>query len=242
MYKYIDKRTPRYIHNQGKLVNCCSSIAVVICMEILDAKKHSGKYTKLSPLYNYYKARTDTDDATEKLTLNEAINSAIQHGVAPQSLHNTPKPITLVAAHAKPTDAAQDMAKNYRIFSTYDDTTGRFLGYYTCSTDGSDSVAQWEKALARGNPIAITFAISNEYDQLSSSEEQEYLYKPDISSLDTENRHSVIVVGYDNSQQYFIILDSRGQKFCDRGCWRMPYSVVLDGIVVREAIVIDILN
>ena len=45
---------------------------------------------------------------------------------------------------------------------------------------------------------------------------------------EVKGRHAVIAVGYDNAARHFIILNSWGDTFGDKGYFYMPYEFIVD--------------
>ncbi|NDV22055.1 hypothetical protein [Desulfovibrio sp. JC022] len=223
---------PMHVRDQGDQAFCCASMAVVTCMEILDAQ--DGAYVELSPLYNYYKARGYGSVKT-KLSLQDAISSAINDGVAPREFHDTPAPVTIEAARRIPSGEADREALKYQIvYSNWGDYGSRY-GYYELSYSTSRAVEEWKEALRKNHPIAIGVLVGEAYDQLN---ETYAVYRPEPENLSLSRGHAVAVVGMDESMQAFKVLDSRGNEFADKGCWWLPYSVISQGVVV-EAVAID---
>lgn len=225
----MELEVPGPVRRQGEGVNCCTSIAVVTCMEILYARIE--QYVELSPLYNYFKARAG--GPAKVLTLYNAVDSAVRDGVATQKTHHTPNPITADAARKVPDDSAIDTAELYKIYSKRRGRTLKKSRDYLSHSD-EQSVEEWKDALNNSHPIAIGILLGEAYKDLKN---ENCIYRPEVRYLSREKGHAVTVVGMDEEKMAFRILDSQGEDFCEDGRWWLPYDMIYTGLVT-EAVAI----
>jgi C1A family cysteine protease len=63
---------------------------------------------------------------------------------------------------------------------------------------------------------------------------------PDIESENMLGGHAVTVVGYNDLDQTFIVRNSWGSDWGDKGCFYIPYKYLLDPSLTSDAWSIDI--
>lgn len=216
------------MRDQGKHALCCTSMAVVSCMEILS--EQNGNYTELSPLYNYYDSRNGGPLDTQ-LTIYDAIDSATSIGVSPMEFHYTPNPVTGAAARAVPSEESHIAAEQFKIYSNMLHPMRPEYGYADLPNSEPDHLEQWRDALEQSFPIVLGILLSAAYDDLSAEND---VYRPEPGSLEFDNGHAVAVVGMDDDLHAFRILDSRGRRFARSGYWWLPYEVAFGGSVLES--------
>lgn len=194
-----------YIKNQvvdGDDMQCCVSAAMTICMEYLEVNT-TGK--ELSMLFHYHYASYRS--AYQTITFDEGIIAGEDYGICENTLHDLP--LSAEAVAVMPTTDAQI------------DGEDRLIESSMKLSQPNDTQA-WLQWLDVGYPLILLFRIDRE----------SYLKIPDNKNVYSVPRqtlpntgHAVVVIGYDTSRRIFIIQDSRGEDWCDKGKWYLPFDV-----------------
>lgn len=203
--------------DQGNHVDSCTAMAVVTAMEIIDGI--DGRFTPLSPLYNYYHSRTDPR-YLGPVELRKSLDAAAIYGVCQLQLHdpgNTPQ-----GALMAPNDIAKQNAPSQALVA-YDPQIG-VPGYY--ELDWGDREANWKSALTSGRPV-----IAGIHTQQSYWDGYGML---DDEASESLGAHAITVVGYDDTQQVFTVLDSRGFRLTPDGCWYLGYGLLNTGRIIES--------
>lgn len=208
------------IIDQGKIVPCCVSIAVTTCLEVLD----SNKGQPLSFMYNYYQAR-NKKDRLSRLEILEGLNAAARFGICTRELHDVS--LDRDGASKIPDVAADSDAKNRKI------TLSPYLRWSYEQFEHSNRFKHWRNALQCGIPIIMGFFLTNAYKKIPETGNTHIRPVEEQGS----DGHAVTVMGYNdlhNNQIIdpslkemgaFLIRDSVGDIFANRGYWWLPYEL-----------------
>ena len=79
---------------------------------------------------------------------------------------------------------------------------------------------QVKAELAKGHPVVIGMLPNREFNRLRGRE----IWRAGPPSVDEMNGHAVTVVGYSERDQYFVIINSWGRGWGDRGFGRISYD------------------
>jgi hypothetical protein len=209
-------------------VPCCFSIAIVTCMELIQAQTQRGKPAELSPLFHYYETLPNKLRPS-LLEVRAALQTAIQEGVCRLALH---RPLfTRAGALQPPASVALADAGNQRI---------RLLEQRTAPFEqrvaaGADTTSEWKAALRSGSPLFVGFQATPGYWKMLDRHEPTHpVDTPRVAPVG----HGIVVHGWDDARASFIVKDSRGLRFGPRGRWYLPYTLV-DTSVVEEAWAIE---
>lgn len=188
--------------DQGEL-NSCTCCATVAAVEYLLAKRE-GRWQKLSPLFVYFHAR--------KISGMEMLNAPILAAHAPAALlawgvcDDDHWPYDLNRFAMPPP------AETYRSASMLQAVQFARLG----STD------EIKASLSAGIPAMFGSDIPRGYYQ----EAERTGTMPELGKADgPPSGHAMLIVGYDDRAKHWIIRNSVGERFGDRGYVRIPYSV-----------------
>lgn len=80
-------------------------------------------------------------------------------------------------------------------------------------------------AIAEGHPIAFGFSV---YESFYKLDKKDPVIKKPSRHESMQGGHAVVAVGYDDAKQHFIIRNSWGVDWADKGHFRMPYTFILD--------------
>lgn len=194
------------IENQETLGSCTAQ-ALVGNLEFLKRQKLK-KIVNFSRLFLYYNERlirktTDTDSGA---SLRDGIKTLVKAGDCLENLW----PYEIDKFTFKPHKKAYDNALNYQI-----------LGYYRIG-----SIMEMKHTLSLNFPFVFGFAVYESF-------ESEIVAKTGVVPMPKiEERmiggHAVMVVGYDDTKKHFIVRNSWGEKWGDKGYCYMPYDYFIN--------------
>lgn len=188
--------------DQGEL-NSCTCCATVAAVEYLLAKR-DGRWQKLSPLFVYFHAR--------KISGMEMVNAPILAAHAPAALlawgvcddDNWPYDLNRFAL-PPPADAYLSASKLQAVQFAR-------LG----------STEEVKASLSSGIPAMFGSDIPRGYYQ----EAERTGAMPELGKADgPPSGHAMLIVGYDDRAKHWIVRNSVGERFGDKGYVRIPYSV-----------------
>ena len=210
----LRKQMPK-IEDQRKFPTC-TACAVVGIIEHLQLKNGTKKEHDMSRIFVYFNGRKiylaetgSTNIFDVGLTVRAAIKAVADSGVCPE-----PKwPYTAKSLAQKPNQQAYDSAKD-RLITEYN----RIILDYT---KPDYNINQIQAALTEGYPIAYGMRINLSFMKTK---------RDGIMQIPTLNEngdvgigsHTMVICGY--NENYFIIRNSWGQKWGDKGYLYMPYE------------------
>jgi hypothetical protein len=202
---------PRGIVDQKDL-DCCVSCGLAACAEILYGEP------PLAPLYHYYTVR---GGVLAGMTVEEGGAALARDGICHLPLH--PAAYTAEGAAIAPSaDAFTDAA---RLLESRIRASTSLFGPLEPLIDPQREV-QWKRTLTEGRPLLIEFELTPPYGPT--------MRRLQPTGDGTGRLHAVVVIGYEDAQQAFIVQDSRGPGFAIGGQWWLPYDVALTRLV-RQA-------
>ena len=86
----------------------------------------------------------------------------------------------------------------------------------------------WKQALAEGKPIVFGCLLFDSFDQCTDKGGVVPMPEPDALARGTHSGHSMCAVGYSDTEKVFIIRNSWGSDWGDKGYCYMPYSYLLN--------------
>ncbi|MDM8365469.1 C1 family peptidase [Bacillus thuringiensis] len=196
------------VRNQGRFATCVPFAATALREYYIgrDTTARGADISYLSPLYMYY-PRGPKDG----MRLEEAFQSMQYQGVTPEmerpydlNPENTAQfqnPIT----NTQWKQALPYQIRNYQLISQ------------------SNMVAQIKQALAHRDPVMVGIYVYPNFDATPSSG-----IVPPVTSKKSRGGHALVVVGYDEKNNWFILRNSWGEKFGDQGYVYMNYQTLLD--------------
>lgn len=163
-------------------------------------------FVPFSRLFIYYNERLLEGDPSEDngAQIRDGIKILAQYGGCDEAIW----PYDLKNLFVKPTDSCYKEACQHKISS-----------YYRLNAD----VSELKHALANGYPVVFGFTV---YSSFESSEVATTGVMPVPQPYENvEGGHAVLMVGYDDQKQSFIVRNSWGTSWGDKGYFYMPYSV-----------------
>ena len=197
-------------YDQGDLGSCTGN-AIAAAVEF-DIMKQGETPIVPSRLFIYYNERvmegdTDQDNGAQ---IRDGILSIATNGVCDESLW----PYNPSQFAVKPSDTAYVAAQAHKA-----------IKYYTVGI----TLNEIKQALARGYPIVFGMQVfSSLQSDLAAQTGQVEMPSPGEQS---EGGHCVLMVGYSDITQTFIVRNSWGNCWGDNGYFYLPYSYVNENLM-----------
>jgi len=197
------------VFNQGSLGSCTAN-AIGNCY--LFVRNKEGKVSKYVPsrLFIYYNARKreGTIKQDNGVMIRTGMKTVAKEGVCPE--HQWPYVEEKFAT--KPTLDCYLHAKDHQVLEY------RKIKHTMTNLKG---------CLVSGYPFVFGFSV---YDSFESKEVEEtgIVPIPDFSKESLIGGHAVMAVGYDNSVNSFIVLNSWGKDWGMEGYFLLPYDYMLN--------------
>jgi C1A family cysteine protease len=195
-------------YDQGQLGSCTGN-AIAGAVQFEREKQHLTPDFVPSRLFIYYGERViegtvGTDSGAQ---IRDGIKVVAQQGVPPET--DWPYDITKFAQKPPPkafTDALKDKAVSYSRLT--------------------QSLSQMKGCLASGYPFVFGFTV---YDSFESQQvAQSGVVPMPAAGESVLGGHAVMAVGYDDSQQRFIVRNSWGANWGMKGYFTMPYAYLTE--------------
>ncbi len=214
--RYADEELPEKIdlrpymtrvEDQGQIGSCVAN-ATAGAYEYL-YKIATGEDVDVSRLFVYYNGRvlngTDQEDAG--MLCEDAIQVVLDHGVCTeQTWRYAPKNV-----FKEPSNDAYDEATAFKVDS-----------YLQVPW----SLAMWKHALAHGYPIIFGVNIYTSFQ--TEGEKKGMIPLPDKENEKLEGGHAMLCVGYSDEYEVFIVRNSWGTHWGDKGYCYIPYAYMED--------------
>lgn len=225
--KNIDLRndfTP--IKNQGQ-IGACTVFSVASIFEYI-LKKNSQENYDLSESFVYYNVRHA--DGNEKVdtgsSFQDVIKSIGSEGICTEKLHPYSKKLSDV-----PSDEAYEDAKTRKIVKA--------LNVVVAEDD-------IKSAIQEGYPVAVSLKVYNSFSSTTFSGSGSrvgasgfVIYPTDEEIASGEfGYHAMVIVGFIDETKHFVVRNSWGEEFGDKGYCYIPYSYICDTEMNRMACIV----
>lgn len=197
------------VYNQGQLGSCTAQ-AIAGVLEFAQAKQRQADVFTASRLFIYYNERVvlGTVDEDSGAMLRDGIKSVAKQGGPHEKLW----PYVISRFRQKPGAAV------YRDGALHEAILYQRL---------VPSLDQLKGCLADGFPFVFGFSVYESFESAKVAKTGEVpLPDPRETLL---GGHAVAAVGYNESQQRFILRNSWGPAWGQKGYFTMPYQYLLDG-------------
>jgi C1A family cysteine protease len=192
------------IEDQGNLGSCTGN-AIAGAIELLD--KRAGKNIDVSRLYIYYYERLleGTVNYDNGAYIRDGMRAVYNYGAPLESLW----PYNISRFRNPPSvQAVQDGAR--RKVTSYQ----AVANHQGCLD-----------SLAAGYPVVIGFSVYSSFESATVARTGVMPY-PNTSREQLLGGHAVLLVGYDKTRQVYIVRNSWGSNWGDRGYFYMPFQVI----------------
>lgn len=217
--RYSESQLPKKVDLRGYMTqvedqgqaNSCTANAVAGAYEYL-VKKNEGIDYDVSRLFIYYTAREKMGE--EKKDCGSVIAAAIEglEETGACSEYVWPYSDQKSMITRRPSEEAYNEAEQYKISDTELVPT---------------NLNAWKHALAEGFPIIFGISLFNSFDQ-----QRRKGYVPDPSRNEvgrgSHGSHAMLCVGYSDVDRVFIVRNSWGDRWGDRGYCYMSYDYVMN--------------
>lgn len=205
------------IKNQGKQ-GACSSFSLTSVFEyFINNETHQND--DMSEAYVYYNAREIQGDTSidEGANLYNVIRGMASKGVCLEELC----PYDSSVFDKRPSDEAYEDGKGHTV---------------TTAKDIPISVETVKSAINDGYPVVGCFRIFESLQENTSG----YIPMPTDNerSSEEEKFHAMVICGYNDKHGHFIVRNSWGTDFGDKGYCYLPYSYLRDSDLTRYAVAI----
>lgn len=205
------------IKDQGSL-GSCTAFAVVAAYEYL-LKRDKKQDIDLSELFAYQNARSRMSEERkaegEGTSIYDMIKGMGEDGICLENLHpyvteNLPEP----------SPEAREEAQGRKI---------------TKALNVNCDLHDFKSALSQGYPIIISLRLFESFDQPTG-----FIPRPtdDERAREDHANHAMVVCGYSDNDRVFIVRNSWGTRFGDKGYCYIPYSYITDPELMNQACVI----
>lgn len=194
------------VYNQGKLGSCTAN-SIAFLYQYCEMKQNNNSLFTPSRLFIYYNERDMEGDINEDngAEIHDGIHSLNTMGVCDELRW----PYDIEKFNIEPTDDCYIYAKN-----------NIAIEYQPVKND----IMEFKKCLINGNPVSFGFIV---FDSFESKETA----RTGIMSIPKSNEkklggHAVALVGYNDTKKYFIVRNSWGEEWGDKGYFYMPYDFI----------------
>ncbi|MBD3885574.1 C1 family peptidase [Phormidium tenue FACHB-886] len=187
----------------------CVANAFVGAYEYL-AKRELGESGNVSRLFVYYNARAregcEHEDGGSQMYC--AIDSLIEHGACCEDIWANDELLIC----EEPDANAYEHAANFKITEA------------ECIETDLDL---WRHTLAEGYPIAFALNTFESFDDATSNRGRVSMPKRSDNVRETHGWHAMLCVGYSDKDRMFVVRNSWGTAWGDRGYCYIPYDYVI---------------
>lgn len=203
------------VKDQGQ-IGACTVFAISSIFEYL-LKRYSDEDTDLSESFVYYNVRHIDGRETEDTgsSFQDVVESIGSQGICTESLHPYTHSLSDV-----PSDEAYLDGENRRIIKA--------LNVNIKEND-------IKSAIQEGYPVAISLKIFDSFHATSG-----FVKRPSESEIESADYgyHAMVIVGYSDDTKFFLVRNSWGEHFGDKGYCYIPYSYICSPELNRMACIV----
>lgn len=195
------------VYDQGDLGSCTGqAIAADVHFQLI--KQGVAKPWQPSAMFIYYNERVIASTVNEDsgAELRDGMKSLNRWGVCEEQ-HC---PYIIPNFRKKPTRTAYRLAVKHRVFD-----------YRRIP----QTLLHLKSVLAQNDPFVFGYTVYESFDSMGSNG---MMTMPDVSKEQLLGGHAVLAVGYNDDLNMFIVRNSWGTGWGDKGYFYMPYSFIAD--------------
>jgi len=189
------------IYDQGELGSCAAN-ALAACFEYENINKFVP-----SRLFIYYNERV-IENSDEGACLYDSIKSLQKTGVCPESMW----PYNISQFQIKPPKSCYKTATKYKALDV---------------TNIQQDIMSMKISLTNGCPFVVGISIYKSFENPKVANTG-VVNIPDINNEEFLGGHAVLVCGYNDIGQIWIVRNSWGSSWGDKGYFYLPYLYLLD--------------
>jgi C1A family cysteine protease len=224
------------VRNQGQ-IGSCTAFCGTEAYEILYYYGHGNVFpSTFSPAFLYYCERVkildepiSSDDGASMVDIPESLQ---KYGLCLESLYPYPSSDKSTAYNTAPTTADFTYALGYEI--------GQTKSSYARVNSGDTAAVK--NLLLNNIPVMMGFNVYDnaKYQYFEGLNTNNYTYNPLTSSValasgvELLGGHATPIIGYDNTKQAFLVQNSWGTNWGNKGFYYMPYSVFMSTKIVPQ--------
>ena len=199
------------VYNQGNLGSCTAN-ALAALIQYDDPKPGPGTGSRLFIYYNERRLEGDIPDDAGAY-LHDGITTLERYGVCPETLW----PYILSKFAVKPPDSCYTSAASHRALAA--------------QTIPNDIIAM-KNALVSGFPFCVGIMVFPEF--VSARVAATGVVPMPSRGQNPLGGHAVVVVGYDDRRQVWILRNSWGATWGDHGHFTLPYPYLVDPVLSSD--------
>jgi C1A family cysteine protease len=208
------------IEDQGQIGSCTSNAACAMLNVLFEREHDVNPDTPLhsfSRLYLYYWERQIEGRLTEEGAFPvDTMKTLMSRGVCEENLW----PYDTMKENVQPPEVCDLGASSFKIDDFID----------LSSSDPEIFRTNIKHALAQGRPAILSFNVSEDFQTKGNTINDWRKFEWDIDSK-ADGGHEVLVIGYDDLVDRFLIQNSWGPDWCDGGFFGIPYNYFDLGVV-----------
>lgn len=204
------------VKNQLDLGSCTSFAAAAMYEAMMNQAGVEGN-NDMSTAYLYYYSNILKSRPTGGSNFHEQLEVLGTHGVCHEDLYI----YDADSPEIKPSDKAEEDAKNHRVISA------KQIPLFN-ESDKSDTLKRnhtlLTSALSEGYPIGISLKV---YDNLGKNGAF-ILHPDDAPNTEEDGWHAMVIVGYSEQNNFYIVRNSWGSEFGEDGYCYIPTAYIDD--------------
>ena len=198
------------VYDQGQLGSCTAN-ALAAAYEYCD--NNAFLPSRLFIYYNERKLENDIPDDAGAM-LSDGIKTLETYGVCPETI----LPYDISKFAVKPSSLCYSTALKHKATK--------------CSNIHND-LSSMKNALASGFPFVVGITIYESFESDSVALNGE-VPMPNVNTEQMLGGHAVLVCGYDDSKKHWIMRNSWGSGWGDKGYFYLPYLYLLDSNLASD--------
>ncbi|GLX80045.1 hypothetical protein tinsulaeT_33850 [Thalassotalea insulae] len=233
------------IINQG-LLNSCSACAIAVASELYLVRERqpfvdeNARNIDASQMFVYYNERVIEDkvDINAPVFIRNGIKSLFKYGICSEKSWPYPEmamPASLTKVLANGTaeqieqevnrilsehqDEIQAAIKETPSKQAVDQAQKHIINRY-CRLDEEDDLTELRLALSKGMPVIFGMMVPRSFYAIKADGVMAMPSPTDVRL----GGHALLAVGYDDKREMFIVRNSWGEEFGDKGYCYMPYE------------------
>lgn len=196
------------VYDQGELGSCTANATLGLVQMVEDEETNANRPTP-SRLFQYYNTRVieGTVQQDSGATIRQAIKAVVKYGYCAEAIW----PYRVQAFRLKPPLKAYKAAEPHKLTASEYQRVAQTL-------------QDLRSALAQNHGIVFGFSVYESFEKVGSDG---MVHMPG-SYESLLGGHAVMLVGYDDDKKVFIVRNSWGEGWGDKGYFYMPYNYCLN--------------